>query len=149
MAYRILDYLFAQNIGVAILTKGRIPSRHMNLLVANANRLHIGVGLTTLDLSIWRAFERNTATPQKRLEQITTLVKAGAMHQVRIDPILPGVTDDKENLQQVMRTLAKIGVKRIAFSTAFLRKPIIASLKARLADREIVAHLLAHYKDGV
>lgn len=149
LAYRVLEYLFAQDIGVAILTKGSIPPSHMALLVSNAERLHIGVGLTTLDLSIWKAFEPNTAAPQQRLQQIAALIEAGARHQVRLDPILPAVTDDEENLRRVMAALAAIGVKRIAFSTAFLRRPIIASLKGRLPDSDMAARLLSAYRDGV
>jgi DNA repair photolyase len=150
LGYRMLEYLFAQDVGVAILTKGRIPPRHLDLLVANAKRLHIGIGLTTLDLATWRTFEPNTATPKQRLDQMAALIEAGVRsHQGRLDPILPGITDDQENLRRVMAASKRIGVKRIAFSTAFLRKPIIGSLKSRLGDREIAERILAHYEDGI
>jgi len=149
MAYGIFDYLFKQGLGVAILTKGLIPRRHMDLLVANAKQLHIGIGLTTLNERIWKSFEPNTAKPRERLEQAAALIAAGARHQIRLDPILPGVTDDEDNLRQVIVASSRIGAKRIAFAAAFLRRPIIASLKRRLADREMLDRLLEHYEDAV
>ncbi len=149
MAYEIFEYLFNVGVGVAFLTKGRIPERHIALLQDHAPMVRAGIGLTTLDEHLLRMFEPNAAPPELRLAQADRLVKSGIATQVRLDPILPGLTDDVETLNALCSRLAKIGIRRIAASTAFLRKSIIGQLKRRLGDASALKRLLRHYEDGV
>ena len=148
LAYEVFAFLLQQGIGVAFLTKGHIPERHMDLLRRHATLIHGGIGLTTLDRHVWETFEPCTAPPAARVAQIETLVGAGIDVQVRLDPILPGVTDDERTLDGVFATLARLGVKDVAISTAFMRPPIIATLKRDASDKAMAEALLMHYTSG-
>ncbi len=148
LAYNVFEYLFSNEIGVALLTKGRIPDQHMSLLCANASLVQAGIGLTTLREELLKVFEPRTATPKVRLSQAQTLVKAGVSTRIRIDPILPGLTDDAEDLNELLNAIASIGVKQIAISTAFLRPPIIRTLKGHVRDKRALDILLSHYESG-
>jgi DNA repair photolyase len=148
LAYEVLAFLLRQGIGVAFLTKGRIPDRHMELLVAHAPLVHGGIGLTTLERHVWEVFEPNTAPPDVRVAQIGTLIQARIGVQVRLDPILPGVTDDERTVAGVFATLARLGVRDVAISTAFMRPPIIRTLKRHVRDKAMAEVLLSHYTSG-
>ena len=148
LAYEVFAFLLRQGIGVAFLTKGRIPDRHMDLLKRHAPLIHGGIGLTTLDRHVWETFEPCTAPPAARVAQIEILVGAGIDVQVRLDPILPGVTDDERTLAGVFATLARLEIRDVAISTAFMRPAIIATLKRHARDKAMAEALLVHYTSG-
>lgn len=147
LAYDVFEYLLRQGVGVSVLTKGRIPARHMELLTANAPLVHAGIGLNTFDHRISRLFEPHAAPPEIRLAQIAALVRADITVQVRIDPILPGITDDERTLQDVIGAIADVGVRHVAISTAFMR-PAIASVLRRQLDVPLAETLLRQYERG-
>ena len=148
LAYEVFAFLLRRGIGVALLTKGRIPDRHMDLLKANASMVHAGIGLTTLDRHVWETFEPYSAPPDVRVAQIETLVQAGIDVQVRLDPILPGVTDDEASLAGIFATLARLGVRDVAISTLFMRPPIVRTLKRHVREKPMIDALLSHYTSG-
>jgi len=148
LAYEVFAFLLRRGIGVAVLTKGRIPDRHMGLLRANAPLVHAGIGLTTLDRHVWETFEPWTAAPDVRVAQVRDLVRAGIDTQVRLDPILPGVTDGEGTLDDVFATLAGLGVRDAAVSTAFMRPRIVRTLRRDVRDKVMASALLSHYVSG-
>jgi DNA repair photolyase len=145
LAYQVLQFLFANNVGVAFLTKGKIPDPHMDILKANPGLVRAQVGLTTMDAGLLGRFEPNAASPQERLEQARQLMQAGIITQVRLDPILPGVTDDMKTLDELLREISHTGVREVAASTLFLRTPIINSLKRHLKDQPVLDDLLENF----
>jgi len=147
LAYEIMAFLFERQVGVAFLTKGVIPERHMDLLVSQAPEVRAQIGLTTLDSGILATFEPCAATPELRLTQAEQLVRAGVATEVRLDPILPGLTDDDGTLNRLCDAISRIGVKRVAASMLFLRPAVAASLKRHLAGADTVKALLGGY-DG-
>lgn len=145
MAYEILDYLFAEGIGVAFLTKGEIPERHMALLEKNAPLVRAQIGLISLDDRVLSGFEPCAASAQTRLAQIERIASANIVSQVRLDPILPGLTDDEESLEALCAALANRGVKRIAASVLFLRSAVVHSFNKNIADKELLDSLLGQF----
>ena len=148
MGFEILKFLLEKGVGVAFLTKGKIPPLHLELLKAHAKKVRAQIGLITLDAKVQRIFEPYTAPPEVRLKQVKELIEAGIETQVRLDPILPGVTDDVETIDSLCSALAKRGVKKIAVAALFLRPAIIHSLKRSLQDRGMAETLLGHFKTG-
>ncbi len=149
LAYDVFEFLLERGIGVAFLSKGRIPERHMALLKAHASNIHAGIGLTTLNERVWEAFEPRTAAPDVRLAQIDGLVQAGIDTQVRLDPILPGVTDDEQTLSELFALLGPLGVGDVAISTAFTRPAIVRAVRRYVRERDWAEAFLGHYSSGV
>ena len=148
LAYDVFEFLLERGIAVAFLTKGTIPDRHMQLLQAHAPNIHAGIGLTTLQRRIWQNFETRTAPPDVRVAQIAALMRAGIDTQVRLDPILPGLTDDEETLDALFEPLGRLGVRDVAISTAFIRPPIARSIRHHVRDRDMAEVFLNHYNSG-
>ena len=142
LAFDVIQFLFDRGIGVAFLTKGAIPERHMALLRAHPRLVRAQIGLTTLDADVLRTFEPNAAPPQTRLEQARGLGEARIPTEVRLDPILPGITDSVESLYRLCREIAASGVRRIALGVLFLRPAVLYSLKRHLGNSH---SLLSHF----
>jgi len=147
-AYELLAFLLARRINVAFLTKGRIPDRHMALLCANASRVQAQIGVTTLDDDLRRMLEPGAAGPAHRLRQIERLCAAGIKLRARLDPLLPGWTDEPTALRQLCRALAGVGVRELSVSALFVRPQIVRSLTLGLPDGEALRELLRHYAPG-
>ena len=145
MAYDVFELLFESEIGVAFVTKGRIPERHRKLLAAHVPLVQGRTGLITLDPAIAAAFEPRAATPDVRLAQAAELIGAGIPIEARLDPILPGVTDGADCLEPVCEALAHTGVRTIAASVLFLRPAVIGSLRRHIKDTLILKNLLDRF----
>lgn len=129
LAYHVLQEILARGIGVAFLTKGAIPESHMSLLLDNAPLVHAQIGLITFDDVLLRTFEPNAAPAAVRLAQMRQLTASGIKTQMRIDPILPAVTDDDHTLDELCRAAADAGVTDIAASMLFLRPAVTNRLQ--------------------
>ena len=148
LGYRVLEFLFSKNIGVAFLSKGVIPENTMELLLNHADKVRAQVGIITLDENIQRMFEPNAASLKARIEQMTKLIAGGIAVEARLDPILPGLTDTPDVLNSLFSTLAKAGVRRAAASVLFLRPSVVESLKRNLGNEKILQTLLSFYQDA-
>ena len=137
LAYDVMRFLLEQGIGVAFLTKGEIPERHMALLAAHAKLVRAQVGLITLDEDVLRMLEPYAPSPRQRLRQIKTLVDAEIATEVRLDPIVPGMTDSAESLSALFDAIKAMGVKQVAVSALFLRPALVGNGQGH----ELMQHL--------
>jgi DNA repair photolyase len=148
LGYRVLEYLLHENIGVAFLTKGAIPGQHFDLLRAHASLVRAQVGIISLAPEITQRFEPFAAAPDVRVDQVRRLIAAGVETHARLDPILPGVTDDCEGLRSLLVELAGCGVKHVAASALFLRPAIMRRIKRELAGTSYLAPVLEPFSQG-
>jgi len=161
--YEVLEYLLGEGIGVVFQTKAKIPERHIDLLLAHAtSHPHAGtrqavdgmpfvraiIPLVTIDRRLLRIFEPRTATPRTRLSQMRTLVAGGVATLARVDPILPGLTDDPDALHGLCAALAEAGVREMAAGTLVLRPALIEVLRNRLARPQIFRRLTQAFAPG-
>ena len=95
----------------AIITRGPLILRDLDVLAAAARRAAVGVtfSIPTLDPEIWRRTEPGTAPPHQRLRALQELVKAGLKVGVGMAPILPGLSDRPELLAEVVRAARAAG----------------------------------------
>jgi len=142
MAYDVFRFLLESEIGVAFVTKGRIPERHRNLLAAHAQLVQGRIGLITLDPGTAAAFEPGAAIPEVRLAQAAELIGAHIPIEARLDPILPSVTDGADCLEPLCEALARSGVRKIATSVLFLRPAVVGSLRRHVKDKRMLNRLL-------
>jgi DNA repair photolyase len=88
-----------------IITRGPLIVRDVDVLCDAARRADVSVtfSVPTLDVEIWRRTEPGTAPPRQRLRALRTLVDAGIRASVGMAPILPGLSDRPELLDDLMR----------------------------------------------
>lgn len=148
LSCRVFEFLLREDVRIAFLTKGEIPSQHMKLFKSHPDKVRVQVGLITMDDSLLKIFEPRAACLETRLKQIKELTKAGIRTQVRLDPILPGITDDRKNLNELFHAISRLGVKTAAAATLFLRPIISGSLRRHLKNSKLTESILSRYNKG-
>jgi len=129
---RTMTVLLDAGVQVAFLTKGFVTQPFLRLFATAPRNVFGQVGITTLDGNLWRRFEPRTASPQMRLDCIRSLVGLGVSVTARLDPLIPDVTDTRENLSPLLESLAAARVREVAASYLFLRPAIASRLSAQL-----------------
>ncbi len=145
MAYRMFAVLLEQGIGVAFVTKGRIPERHMALLCENAELVQAQVGIITRDETLARRLEPNAAAPALRFEQMARLIRAGVKTRIRVAPIIAGLTNMDEMFDSLFGKATASGVVHATINALHLRPAIMASLRKHLTPHD-VERVLSHYE---
>jgi DNA repair photolyase len=120
----------------------------MRLLEANPALVRAEIGLITLDPATTNVFEPLAPPPAARLAQAKRLALSGIRTQVRLDPILPGLTDDMATVEGVCSAVAQAGLKHIAASALFLRPAVADSLQRHVADPNVLDKLLGAFGQG-
>jgi DNA repair photolyase len=114
---RTLEVIVASPVRLAIVTKGSMVVRDIDLL----SRLDVTVcvSIGTVSAQLARASEPHAAPPAARLEAVRRLVTAGIDAGVIAAPILPGLSDSEDSLAAVAAAAAKSGAR--FFSTRPLK----------------------------
>ena len=118
-----IEVLCAAANPFSIITRGPMIVRDIDVLAAAAQRaeVHITFSIPTIDLDAWRKTEPGTAPPLQRLRAVTQLVEAGLDVGVGMAPILPGITDKPELLEDVVRAVRAAGATGIWTNVLHLR----------------------------
>ena len=101
-----LQLLQEFNHPVAIVTKGTLIERDLDILAPMAQKglVRVGVSLTTLDPGLSRRMEPRAPSPSRRLVTIRQLTGAGVPVRIMASPLIPGLTDQElENLIEAGR----------------------------------------------
>ena len=106
-----------------LITRGPMIVRDIDVLTELARRASFAVtfSVPTLDREIWRRTEPGTAPPQQRLRALKQLVDAGIEVGVGMAPILPGISDKPELLDDVVRAAREAGATAVWTNTLFLK----------------------------
>jgi DNA repair photolyase len=107
----------------SIITRGPLIVRDIDVLQDASAIVPVSVtfSIPTLDDRVWRTTEPGTAPPRSRLEAIRRLSDAGIDVGVGMAPILPGISDDPEQLREVVRAAREAGARGIWANLLFLR----------------------------
>lgn len=91
----ILKVLLAHRHPVAIVTKGTLIERDLDLLadLAALNLVQVGVSVTSMDPHVSRKMEPRVPGPMRRLKMIEALAGAGVPTRVMVAPVVPALTD--------------------------------------------------------
>ncbi len=109
----IVQVLAEQGIQSWLLTRGFIRPTILQMLADYADHIQIMVGVTTMDHSHQRTLEPFCCPPWRRIKQIQKLKSLGISVQVALEPLIPGITDTKENLIPVLDALSDMGITHV------------------------------------
>ena len=133
VAYEVIRTLLDRGIGISFLTKGVIPQRFIDLFGRSPEKILAQIGLVSLSDRYWREYEPGTPSPDKRIENIQRLKEIGIVPEIRIDPIIPFVTDTEIEAMTLLRQLQEKGVKKVTLSYLHLRPAIYQQLMKELS----------------
>jgi DNA repair photolyase len=106
-----LTELAAVHNPFGLITRGPMIVRDVDVLQEASSRAEVGVNVSipTLDVDVWRKTEPGTAPPRQRLRAVRTMIDAGIKVNVAMAPILPGISDRPEQLEEVVRAAHEAG----------------------------------------
>ncbi|WP_040791082.1 Rv2578c family radical SAM protein [Nocardia paucivorans] len=95
----------------SILTKGALLQRDLPLLTLAAREVpvHIGISLAMLDAESHRGLEPGAPTPRSRLDLVRALTDAGFAVNVMVAPVIPYLTDGRDQLDALFHEIAAAG----------------------------------------
>lgn len=117
----VLQVLAAFRHPVAIVTKGTLIARDIDILAPMAAQglLRVGISVTTLDPATSRAMEPRVPAPKARLRVIRQLSDAGIPVRAMVSPVVPALTDHE--LEAILEAVKAAGA--VAASSIVLRLP--------------------------
>jgi len=112
-----------QGLSIGLVTKSDLILRDLDLLQAISlkNRLSIHITVTTIKTDLARILEPRAPRPDLRLKAAKALVAAGIHTTINCAPVLPGITDSAEDLENLVRAAAATGVRSVAAIPLFLK----------------------------
>jgi len=99
----------------AHVTRSPLLTRDIDLMLQIAERTHFTAYLSvpTIDERAWRETEPRTPSPHARLQAMQQLADAGLAVGVVIAPLLPGINDSPEHIEQIVKAAEDAGAESI------------------------------------
>ena len=136
IAHESMRILLSRGVVVSFLTKGRIPASFFRLFAEYPGQVRARMGLVSPFEAFRQRFEPGTAPIPERLEAIRELLRAGASVSVRVDPVIPFVSDDEDTVSHLMHILYEHGVTDISLSYLQLRPGVLERLREELPETQ-------------
>ena len=117
----VLEVLRDFNHPVAIVTKGTLIERDIDILAPMAAKglVRVGISVTTLEPVIARKMEPRVPAPKARLRTIARLTAGGVPVRAMVSPVVPALTDHE--LEAILAACQSAGA--VAASSIVLRLP--------------------------
>lgn len=130
----ILKELSACNHPVAIVTKGTLIERDIDILGGMARRglVRVGVSVTTLDPKLSRLMEPRVPAPKRRLETIRRLSQAGIPVRVMASPLVPALSDPE--LERILEAGKAAGARHASWIMLRLPREVSPLVQEWLAQ---------------
>jgi DNA repair photolyase len=134
VTYEAIQLLLESGVTISFLTKGEIPRRFLGLFQRYTRQILAQVGLVSLAERYQREYEPFAAPPSLRFENIRRLKEIGIHPEIRMDPIIPFVTDLDSEVSGVFRKLKTVGVERVTVSYLHIRPAIQEQINRELSS---------------
>jgi len=107
----IMEVLYRHHFPVAVLTKSDLVLRDLDLYqeINRETWACVFLTITTFDQQIAGRFEPGASPPEKRLAAMTEVAKVGLTTGVAMMPLLPGISDDDDNITDVVKRVKDAG----------------------------------------
>ncbi|MGE2728046.1 Rv2578c family radical SAM protein [Mycolicibacterium vaccae] len=148
----IIGALAESGTPFSILTKGTLLRRDLPLLTDAARHVDVSVAISLAvgDAELHSRLEPGTPTPQARLDLISAVRAAGLRCHVMVAPVLPGLTDSEEHLDDLLGRIVAAGATSVTVFGLHLRGSTRGWFMDWLArdHPELVGHYRQLYRRG-
>jgi DNA repair photolyase len=107
----------------SLVTKSPLVLRDVELLreVAEHAAVLVFLSVPTIDDRAWRATEPHTPSPRARLDAVRRLNEAGVPAGVLMAPLMPGINDAPDQVEEILRLADESGAVSIGSMALHLR----------------------------
>jgi DNA repair photolyase len=148
----IISALADSGTPLSILTKGTLLRRDLPLISQAAQQVPVSVAISLAvgDPEIHKDVEPGPPTPQARLNLISAIRDAGLDCHVMVAPVLPHLTDSREQLDRLIGQIAAAGATGVTVFGLHLRSSTRGWFMAWLARShpELVGRYRELYRRG-
>jgi DNA repair photolyase len=140
-----------RGLRVGIISKSPLVTRDIDVLqrLSQRNEVTVNVSLSTLDPRVARRLELRSPVPSARIRGLARLSAAGIHAGLLLAPIVPGITDDREGLDQLLAAAKEAGARYVVGSALRLgpaaRHRFLPHLTAEFP--ELAQRYRRHYGD--
>ncbi|MGZ5320233.1 MAG: radical SAM protein [Solirubrobacterales bacterium] len=119
----MLEALRDTRTPVSVLSKSPLPLRDLDLYkeIAEVADASVNFSVPTLEEKAWRETEPHTPHPRKRLEAVARFNEAGIPSAVLIAPLMPGINDSPEQVEEIVELAREAGATFVNGITLHLR----------------------------
>jgi DNA repair photolyase len=121
-----LEVLLRHRNPFSIVTKSSLIVRDLELIrsIADVADVHVYFTVTTVDESLSDRIEPGAFPPRMRLAAMKTLADAGIECRVLMAPVMPGINDSQQSLEQVAEAVAASGGRSVHALPLRLAPPV-------------------------
>ena len=121
LSRQILQAMCEASNPLEIITKSPLIVDDLDLLVElnrrTGGQVSVNMSLATLDQTTVRTIDPGAPAPNKRLEAVAKLSRAGIRTRLFIMPVLPGINDAGEELEALVRAASEAGASAVHADT--------------------------------
>lgn len=132
--FNVMELLLKNEISILVSTKSLIPETFIRLFSGYPGKVFIQVGLTTADDEVRRVLEPHASSVDERSTSLQRLVEAGIGCEIRMDPLIPELTDDTDSFTKLCRHIKECGARTAAASHLFLRRTMPSDLHVDIGN---------------
>jgi DNA repair photolyase len=111
----VLPVFIRNGFKLLIVTKSNLVARDIDIL--SKGRVCVSVTVTTLNERVAKSLEPFAPHPVSRLRALEALSRAGIPTMIRLDPIIPGINDDSNTINAILKAASEAGVRQVTTST--------------------------------
>jgi len=141
---RCAEVLAKHRFPLLMVTKSDLVTRDIDIFKQTPTV--VSVTITTLREEVASFIEPYAPSPDQRVSALQKVAEQDIAAVARIDPIIPTINDDEKDFEELVSTLADVGVKQITIATMKPVRGFFSTLKH--ANQPIYEKLVQLYADG-
>lgn len=110
---QIIEMLIEERVPFFIVTKSDLVSRDLDLMSREGVACNVCMSVISTDDSMRQMLEPGTPPAESRFNAMSEIAGAQIRTILKIDPIVPGITDSSENLRRIIEKAAQSGTKHV------------------------------------
>jgi len=141
---RCAEVLAKHRFPLLMVTKSDLVTRDIDIFKQTPTV--VSVTITTLREEVASFIEPHAPSPDQRVSALQKVAEQDIAAVARIDPIIPTINDDEKDFEELVSTLADVGVKQITIATMKPVRGFFSTLKH--ANPPIYERLAQLYAGG-
>ncbi|MEM2320991.1 MAG: radical SAM protein [Candidatus Bathyarchaeia archaeon] len=141
---RCIEVLAERGFPLLIVTKSDLVTRDID--VFKRTLTVVSMTITTSRSNIASVIEPGAPEPHARFSALKKLAEESVPVTIRIDPIIPLINSDMNDLEQIVYEASRIGVKQVTASTMKIVKGLMPAI--RKTNPELSKRIAGLYADG-
>lgn len=130
---KIIDEFVKRNIPVEVITKNKISDEAIKLMKQQPHSFG-QVSIITLNDELRRKLSPGSASVKDLLNNLKMLSDNGIYAVCRIDPIIPYITDNKNELKELVSTVVEYGAKHLIISCLDIPRVLKQNIEKALSE---------------